>query len=198
MTSTLLNTLAMRRSVVAKNLGEPGPDQETLEAIIRVGLRVPDHGKLGPWRVQVLSKPAQAALGQLYANAYTADHPEAREDQIAAERDRPARAPVLIVVSSRLRRDHKIPEIEQLLSCGAVCQNLLNAAVTLGFGAQWLTEWPAYDGRIKAALGVPADDHIIGFVSIGTPVEPPNERPRPAFEDVVSYESGLPGLGEPQ
>ena len=185
--------LMTRRSVVAKNLGEPGPDAQTLDAILRMGLRVPDHGKLGPWRLQVLSQTAQSALGDVLASAYAADHPDTRQDQIAFERARPSRAPTLIVVSSRLRHDHKIPEIEQLLSCGAVCQNLLNAATLLGFGAQWLTEWSAYDQRVKSALGVPDGDHIVGFISIGTPIEAPNERPRPAFEDIVSFEESLSG-----
>ena len=195
MTVDRLGLLARRRSVVAKNLGEPGPDDQALEQILRTGVRVPDHGKLGPWRLQVLKKPAQAMLGDVLAEAYANDHSDARDDQIAFERTRSSRAPLLIVVSSRLHREHKIPEIEQLLSCGAVCQNLLNAATLMGFGAQWLTEWPAYDSRIKAALGIPLDEHIIGFVSIGTPSEPPNERPRPDFEAVVSLHDSLPGVG---
>ncbi len=188
-----LDLLTSRRSVVAKNLGEPGPDARALKAILEAGIRVPDHGKLGPWRLQVLSRSAQAALGDLLARLHAEDHPDARDEQIAFERLRPMRAPVLIAVSTRLRREHKIPEIEQLLSCGAVCQNLLNAATLLGFAAQWLTEWPAYDARVRSALGVPDGDHIVGFVSIGTPIEAPNERPRPAFEDVVSFEDDLPG-----
>lgn len=192
MQPSLLTTLMTRRSVVAKNLGEPGPDQKTLDAILQTGLRVPDHGKLGPWRLQVLSRSAQSALGEVFATAYFEDNPDSRPDQITAERMRPQRAPVQIVVSSRIRRDHKIPEVEQLLSCGAVCQNLLNASALLGFGAQWLTEWPAYDQRVKKALDVPENDHIVGFISIGTPVEPPNERPRPAFDEVVSFADNLP------
>jgi nitroreductase len=183
----------MRRSVVAKNLGEPGPNDRELETILQTGIRVPDHGKLGPWRLQVLDRAAQTALGEVFAKAFSDDHPEARDEQIAFEQARPVRAPVLIVVSSRLHQNHKIPEIEQLLSCGAVCQNLLNAATLLGYGAQWLTEWPAYDGRIKSALDIADDDHIVGFVSIGTPIEAPSERTRPAFEDIVRYETGLPG-----
>lgn len=195
MDSDPLETLVRRRSVVAKNLGEPGPDDATLEQILRIGMRVPDHGKLGPWRMQVLRKPAQAMLGDVLALAYASDHPDARDDQVEFERQRPARAPVLIAVSSRLHRDHKIPVIEQLLSCGAVCQNLLNAATLAGFGTQWLTEWPASDDRVKKALGVPGDDHIVGFVSIGSPVEAPKERPRPDFDAVVSFHSTLPGAG---
>ena len=117
---------------------------------------------------------------------------DARDDQIEAERARPSRAPILVVVSSRIHRVHKIPEIEQVLSCGAVCQNLLNASTLLGYAAQWLTEWPAYDEQIKKALGVPKEELIIGFVSIGTPAEPPNERPRPNFDDIVSFPTSLP------
>ncbi len=187
-----LETLLKRRSVVAKNLGEPGPSDHELEQILKVGLRVPDHGKIGPWRLQVLRKPAQAELGDVLARIYAADNMDARDDQIEAERARPSRAPVLIVVSSRLHRGHKIPEIEQLLSCGAVCQNLLNAATLLGFSAQWLTEWPAYDDRVKKTLGVPLDQHVIGFVSIGTAIELPHERPRPDFDSVVSFPAALP------
>jgi nitroreductase len=187
-----IETLLQRRSVVAKNLGEPGPSAAELDMILKAGLRVPDHGKIGPWRLQVLDKPAQAALGEVFCRLYAAANPDARQDYIQAERERPARAPVLIVVSSRVQRAHKIPEIEQLLSCGAVCQNLLNAATLLGFAAQWLTEWPAYDEGVKAALGVPSDQHIIGFVSVGTAIEPPQERPRPAFDDVVSFPGDLP------
>ncbi|MGI9491559.1 MAG: nitroreductase family protein [Geminicoccaceae bacterium] len=187
-----LEPLLRRRSVVAKNLIEPGPGDHQLEMILKAGVRVPDHGKIGPWRLQVLRKPVQAMLGEVYARVYAASNPDARADQIEAERARPSRAPVLIVVSTCLYREHKIPEIEQLLSCGAVCQNLLNAATLLGYSAQWLTEWPAYDERIKEALGIPADQHIIGFVSIGSAAEPPNERPRPDFDSIVSFPTTLP------
>jgi len=189
-----LTPLIRRRSVVAKHLAEPGPDDEILQRILATGVRVPDHGKLGPWRLQVLGKPAQVELGDVFADVYADVHPDAREDQVAFERARPTRAPVLIVVSSRLHREHKIPEVEQLLSCGAVCQNLLNAATLVGFGAQWLTEWPAYDDRIKHALGIQTDQHIVGFIYIGTPVEPPKERTRPEFAAVVNMLDELPGL----
>ncbi len=187
-----VDMLVKRRSVVAKNLREPGPDSQELDIVLKAAVRVPDHGKIGPWRLQVLGKEAQARLGRIFADVYAAANAGAREDQIEAERSRPSRAPVLVVVSSRLQRDHKIPEIEQLLSCGAVCQNLLNAATLLGFAAQWLTEWPAYNESIKRALDVPPDQHIIGFVSIGTAAEPPNERPRPDFDSIVSFPTTFP------
>ncbi len=190
-TKTTIDLLRTRRSVVANSLGEPGPDEGELEQILTAGIRVPDHGKIGPWRLQVLGKPAQADLGDLLAEEFLAKFPEANDKQVAFERNRPQRAPSLIVVSSRLKREHKIPEIEQLLSCGAVCTNLLNASVALGYSAQWLTEWPAYNDRVKATLGVPEDQHIVGLIYIGTAIEAPSERTRPGLETVVAYPQSL-------
>ncbi|WP_420348064.1 nitroreductase family protein [Pelagibius sp.] len=192
----LIDLLLTRRSVVANQLGEPGPDREQMDLILTAGIRVPDHGKIGPWRLQVLDKQAQAALGDVLAGEFLARFPEANEKQVAFERNRPQRAPAFIAVSSRINRQHKVPEIEQLLSCGAVCTNLLNAAVALGFSAQWLTEWPAYNETVKAALGVPEDQHIIGFIYIGTAAEPPGERVRPELDAVAEHLSGLPGRND--
>jgi nitroreductase len=144
-----LDLLLTRRSVVAKNLGAPGPDAETLRKIIAAGLRVPDHGKLGPWRVQVLLAEGQAALGDVLASVYRADNPDAEERMVEAERQRPQRSPVLLVVTARVDPHHpKIPEIEQRLSGGALCQNILVAAHASGFAAQWLTEWPAFHASV--------------------------------------------------
>ena len=190
--SNPLETLLKRRSVVAKNLSDPGPDHDELTSLLTAGIRVPDHGKIGPWRLQVLKKPAQARLGDVFAERFRVLHQDASDDQVEFERLRPQRAPVLIVVSSRVDRARQVPEIEQLMSCGAVCQNLLNASVLLGYAAQWLTEWPAFDEAVKSALSVPEDQHLIGFIYIGTAVEPPNERPRPGLDDVVSFPETLP------
>ncbi|WP_299393653.1 nitroreductase [Pelagibius sp.] len=193
----LIDLLLTRRSVVANQLGEPGPDRNQMDLILSAGIRVPDHGKIGPWRLQVLDKQAQAELGAVLAGEFLAKFPEANEKQVAFERNRPQRAPGFIVVSSRLNRQHKVPEIEQLLSCGAVCTNILNAAVALGFSAQWLTEWPAYNDSVKTALGIPGDQHIIGLIYIGTAAEPPGERVRPERDAVASYLSSLPAAEEP-
>ncbi|NIA67557.1 nitroreductase [Pelagibius litoralis] len=187
-----IDVLRTRRSVVANMIGAPGPDQDQLELILSAGIRVPDHGKIGPWRLQVLGKTAQAMLGEILVSEFLAKFPDANEKQVAFERNRPQRAPSLIVVSSRLNRQHKVPEVEQLLSCGAVCTNLLNASACLGFAAQWLTEWPAYNETVKAALGVPADQHIVGLIYIGTAAEAPGERGRPDLEAVVDYPDVLP------
>jgi len=190
-----LELLLKRRSVVAKNLGEPGPDAATLAQIIAAGLRVPDHGKLGPWRVQVLHKQGQAALGDVFAAVFAADNPEAEDRLVELERQRPQRAPVLLAVTSCVDPLHpKIPEIEQRLSGGALCQNILVAAHASGFAAQWLTEWCAFHPAVKQALGHDPETDIIGFIYIGTPIELPTERGRPAYDDVVSEWTG-PSVG---
>lgn len=191
-TKTTIDLLRTRRSVVANSLGEPGPDQAQLELILTAGIRVPDHGKIGPWRLQVLDKQAQAMLGDILVQQFLSTYPEANEKQVAFERNRPQRAPCLIVVSSRLNRAHKVPEIEQLLSCGAVCSNLLNASVALGYSSQWLTEWPAYNETVKSALGIPEEQHLVGFIYIGTAAEAPGERVRPSLDTVVDYPRTLP------
>lgn len=186
-----LDLLLTRRSVVAKNLGEPGPSDAELETILQAGIRVPDHGKLGPWRIQVLKRTGQAALGEVYARLFLEDHPQAEPRQIEIERQRPQRAPVLLAVTARIDPVHpKIPELEQRMSGGALCQNILIAAHASGYAAQWLTEWPAFHAGVKKALGHDAGTDIIGLIYIGTPTEIPSERNRPALDQVVSEWSG--------
>jgi len=185
--------LASRRSVLAAQLLRPGPSDDELERMLEVAVRVPDHGRLTPWRLQVVGLAAQAELGALFVEAFRADHPDSSAERLELERVRPQRSPVLVVVSSRIVPDHEIPAVEQLLSCGNVCLNLLHAATALGYGAQWVTNWVAYHPRIKAALGVPADQHIVGYIHIGTPKAPPAERQRPALADVVTRLDRLPG-----
>ena len=186
-----LDLLLTRRSVVAKDMGGPGPDAATLEKILAAGIRVPDHGKLGPWRIQVLHKPGQAALGDVLARIFAAEHPGAEERQVEMERQRPQRAPVLLAVTARVDPHHpKIPLMEQQLSGGALCQNLLVAAHASGFAAQWLTEWPAYHPLVREALGHAPDTEIIGFIYIGTPGVAPSERTRPTLEQAVSEWNG--------
>jgi nitroreductase len=182
-----IDLLLTRRSVVAKDMGEPGPDDATLDKILGAGIRVPDHGKLGPWRIQVLRKAGQKALGEVLAKIYAAENPGAEERLVEAERQRPQRAPILLAVTARIDPHHpKIPVMEQQLSGGALCQNILVAAHASGFVAQWLTEWPAFHPEVRKALGHAPETEIIGFIYIGTPMTPPNERPRPTLEQVVS------------
>ncbi len=184
-----IDYLETRRSVKAKELLEPAPSDEELRRILTVGMRVPDHGKLAPWRIKILHKEGQRALGDLCAELFKKQHPDANDKQLAFERDIMMRAPLLLAVlyTPALGR---IPEWEQQLSAGAVCMNILHGCHALGYGAQWLSEWPAYHAEVKYALGGTLEDKIAGFIYIGSYGEKPEERPRPAYDEVVSVWGG--------
>jgi nitroreductase len=182
-----IDLLSTRRSVVVQKLSEPGPNKEELANIIEVGMRVPDHGKIGPWRIQIITDKGKRQLGDIFADEFKKEHGERSTDtMLEFERNRPHRAPVLLVVTSKIQLLHKIPEIEQRLSGGALCMNILNASHALGFSAQWLTEWVAYNLPIKQALGHDSFTDIIGMIYIGTSFEEPNKRERPSMEMIVS------------
>ncbi|HEX2555916.1 MAG TPA: nitroreductase [Microvirga sp.] len=178
--------LQQRRSVAPQLLAEPGPGPAETETLLTIAARVPDHGRLAPWRFIVIEGEARTRIGETIAAAFRADQPGADEGKVAFERNRLARAPLVIAVVSRVRPHAKIPEWEQTLSGGAVCMNLLTAASAMGYGASWLTEWYAFDRRVLDALGLAADERIAGFVHIGTASEKPSDRPRPALADIVS------------
>jgi nitroreductase len=181
-----LDFLRRRRSVAPHLLGEPGPTAAELDDLLTIASRVPDHGRLTPWRFIVLNGEARHRIGETIAAAYRADEPGADEAKIAAERNRLARAPLVVAVVSRARPHVKIPRWEQTLSAGAVCMSLVVAANAMGFGTAWLTEWYAFDRRVLDALGLEADETIAGFIHIGRVTTPPVERPRPALADIVT------------
>ncbi|MEE1658139.1 nitroreductase [Microvirga sp. CF3062] len=181
-----LSRLLQRRSVPARWLGEPGPSEQEVETLLKVASRVPDHGKLVPWRFILIQGDARQRLGAVLATAFQADNPEAGEDKLAVERERFAQAPLVVAVVSRVVPHVKIPEWEQVLSAGAVCMNLLNAAMFLGYGASWLTGWAAFDRRVLDALGLNPNERIAGFIHIGTAKETPADRDRPSLDDIVT------------
>ncbi len=183
---TLLDALRTRRSSPTKQLGEPGPDAETLDDMLRIAARVPDHGRLAPWRFLVIDRAAGARIGETIEAAFLADRPEAGEEERAFERGRLVRAPICVAVVSRAAPHPKIPEWEQILSAGAACQNLLLAAKAHGFGATWITEWVAFDRRVLDVLGLAPHERIAGFVHIGTPATVMADRPRPELADIVT------------
>ena len=183
---TTIDYLLNRRSVKAKDLITPAPNASALTCILKAATRVPDHGKLCPWRILVLHKEGQAKLGEIFARRFAALNPEASDKQVQFERDRPQRAPLLLVVLSTPVESMKAPLWEQQLSAGAVCMNILHASHRLGFGGNWLTEWPAYDSEILTALGGKTGDAVAGFIYLGSIGIPPEERERPRLEDVVS------------
>ena len=181
-----LNLLQTRRSVAPPSLGEPGPSPAELETLLTIAARVPDHGRLTPWRFLVIEGEARHRVGEAIAAAFLADNPGAEASRVAAERERLARAPLVIGVVSRARPHVKIPEWEQVLSAGAVAMTLVIAANAMGYGTSWLTEWFAFDRRVLDGLGVEPDERMAGFVHIGRPQERPLDRPRPALADVVT------------
>lgn len=184
----VLDFLAARRSNLAKTMGGPGPDADTLERILTIGTRVPDHRKLAPWRLRVFQGEARAAFGQHLAAAYRTDNPDHPEDRVTFEAERFLRAPTVIAVISTPKDCVRgTPVWEQELSAGAVCMKLCLAAQASGFGAQWLTEWYAYDERIHAALGMEEGQRIAGFIYIGAPTQASLPRARPNLSDVVDY-----------
>ncbi len=170
----------------ASRLAAPGPDQPALEAMLRAGLRAPDHGRLRPWRFVVIPEARREAFGDLLARSLQARAPDVSPEELIRERGKALRAPVIVVAAAHLRRGHKIPEIEQILSAGAAAENVMLAAQAMGFGAMWKTGDPAYDPAVKQALGLDAEDAIAGFLYIGTQAGDPSPTPRPSLEGHVS------------
>ncbi|MGY6627046.1 MAG: nitroreductase family protein [Oceanicaulis sp.] len=173
-----LALLARRRSSLARLMTGPGPDAEQRDALVRLAARVPDHGKLFPWRFITFEGEARARFGDILESRLRELEPGAPPERFELERNRFTRAPLVIAVISDVTENHKIPEWEQILSAGAACQTLLVAASAMGFAAQWLTEWYAYDPIAGAALGLSASERVAGFIYIGTASEDPTERPR--------------------
>jgi len=181
-----INLLTTRRSVKPVELTGPAPSADEIDTILTVAARVPDHGKLVPWRFLVFEGDGRIKAGEKIAAVFRADHPDAKPEHIEMERNRLARAPLVIAVVSRAAPHVKIPEWEQVLSAGAAAMNVVLAAHALGYAANWMTEWYAYDRRVLAALGIRANERLAAFVHIGRPAQPPTDRPRPALADIVT------------
>jgi len=177
----VLDFLATRRSTSAVTLAAPGPSSGELEILFRLATRVPDHGKLAPWRFVILDGAAKDQFaGELEALAAR------RGDQPAAAKLAKLKVPPLAVAVVSSPRPGSIPEWEQRLSAGAVCTTLLYAALAMGYGANWITDWYAYDLEALAVLGLAAQEKVAGFILLGTPREPPMERERPDTAPLIS------------
>jgi len=185
MTDTL-SLLKHRRSVPPQFLSAPGPDAEQLETILTIAARVPDHGKLVPWRFIVFAGAGKERAAEIVATAFATRNPQADADKVDFERKRLLHAPLVIAVVSRARPHEKIPQWEQELSAGAVCMNLLVAAEALGFHGSWLTNWFAFDRSVLTTFGLEPDERIAGFVHLGTAGTRPADRERPALSAIVS------------
>jgi nitroreductase len=181
-----IDLLRTRRSLKPVELTGPGPSPADLDTLLTIASRVPDHGKLIPWRFIVFEGDGRRKAGDAIAAAFVAKYPDAKPEQIEFERNRLARAPLVVAVVSRAAPHVKIPEWEQVLSSGAAAMSLVVAAHALGFGATWITEWYAYDRAVLDALGLAPHEKITGFVHIGHPVQAPEDRPRPPLADIVT------------
>ncbi len=182
----MIDLLSTRRSVAPRLLTLPAPSGVELDRLLTIASRVPDHGRLVPWRFIVIEQEGAVRIGQTIADAFAHDNPNALAELIESERNRLARAPLVIAVVSRARPHAKIPHSEQLLSAGAACMSLVLTANAMGYSTNWLTEWYAYDRRVLAELGLAADETIAGFIHIGTPIEASAERARPDLSDIVT------------
>jgi nitroreductase len=178
-TSSVLSFLKSRKSASVKAMGEPGPSADEIRQILEIAVRVPDHGKLAPWRFILFDGDARARIGGHFRRRWHELHPDHGEDVLRFHEALFLRAPVVIAVVSRAAPHPKIPEREQTMSAAAVCMNMLLAAAALGVGAQWQTDWPAYDQEIAGIMGLASHERVAGFLYFGTPTAPLEDRPRP-------------------
>lgn len=186
MTQTTLDLLDRRRSVPSRQLGEPAPDDATLKRLLEAAIRVPDHGKLEPFRIRVLRGDAKRQFGARLAKLAVEANPDLSDAKREKEERRYDYAPLVLVVSAKIDDESKVPVLEQDLTAGCVAYNVLLGAQALGYGAQWLTGWAAYDRDVAKLLGMKKNEHVIGFLHIGTPSMDAPERERPAYDEIVS------------
>jgi len=178
--------LMHRRSVKTRDMVDPGPDREALENILAAGMRVPDHGKIAPWRFVVLTGPDRAKLGKAISDGLIAEFESS--PKVAEKMSGYAmQAPALIVAIYSPNQSRPIPEWEQQLSTGAACQNMIIAATALGYAAQWLTGWASYSKYVAKALKMTPQEKIAGYMFFGSHSRQPTERPRPNSTDHVTW-----------
>lgn len=180
-----LSLLQQRHSVPSRQLGEPAPDAATLHALLEASIRVPDHGKLVPFRLLKMEAEATRRFGEKLAEIAIRNKPKMSDSKLEKERLRYSFAPLVIVVIGRIDPHSKVPEIEQKLSAGCVAHNILLGAYALGFGAQWLTGWAAYDADAAVVLGLQPDENVIGFIHLGTAQIDVPDRDRPELADLL-------------
>lgn len=183
-----LDFLLTRRSRPAKTLTAPVPGRDALHPILTAAARCPDHGKLEPWRFIVLERAALERLGELVS--VRGGSLGLNEDDIAKGRAQFAEGHLAVAVIEARRHSEKVPQIEQTYSAGAACLSLLNAALACGWGANWLTGWPAHDREfVESGLGLAKDERVAGFIHIGTESSAPPDRPRPDIDAIVTWVS---------
>ena len=178
-TSSILNFLKSRKSASAKAMGGPGPTESQIAEIIDIAMRVPDHGKLSPWRFVLIEGEGRLRVGEGFAEIWAKNNPSHSAESLNFQRCLFIRAPVVLVVVSTAAVHSKIPVWEQQMSAAAVCYNAVLAATALGFDAQWQSDWVAYDAGAKTVMGVQLNEQVAGIIYIGTSTAPLEDRPRP-------------------
>ena len=182
-----LAALNQRVSTPALQLGEPGPTAEQLDRLLSAAVRVPDHGKMVPWRLLLVRDAARTKLGEALSQLHAQVDPNVAPAKLEKDRARMAAAPLMIVVIAVVdEHDKKVPAQEQILSAGCVAYNLLIGAQALGLSAQWLTGWSAYEPKARTLYGLKDNERVVGFIYVGTPQVAAPERTRPLLADVVS------------
>jgi len=171
--------LLERHSTPARALVEPAPDDQQLRMILKTALCAPDHGRLHPYRFISIRGDARKRLSEVFGKAMQQREPNVEPAYLAKQKQKPLRSPLILVVVASLIESPKIPEIEQMLAAGAAAHNVLLAANALGFGSIWLTGANAYDDHVRSELGLAQDEHIIGFIYLGTPTFDIPPRPIP-------------------
>ena len=180
-----LDFLLSRRSGSAKAMKSPGPSAAELDRILAAGVRVPDHGKLTPWRFIVFEGEGRRRMGDILASVIGGER-DSSPERVAQERERFMRAPVVVGVVSRVREQIPIPLWEQQLSAGAVCMNIVIAAHAAGYVANWITEWCAYHPAVLERIGLKPNERIAGFIYMGQPADPLEDRPRPDIHTITT------------
>jgi nitroreductase len=181
-----IELLKTRRSVKPREMSGPGPSPADLDTILTIGARVPDHGKLTPWRFIVFEGDGRLRAGEIIAKVFARKNPQATEADLAVEKKRLTDAPLVIGIVSITRPHPKVPAFEQEMSAGASAMNIVTAATALGYGAAWLTGWFSFDRDVLDGFGLKPDEKLIGLVHIGTPAKPNEERPRPVLSEIVT------------
>lgn len=180
----------LRSRCSASKLGEPGPSAEAVHAMLESVARVPDHGRLQPWRLFLVEGEARLDFGDVLAEALARRNPLASDEALAREREKALRAPLIVVVATRCDRSARIPITEQIVSAGCAAHSIMLSAFAQGLGAMWRTGEPAYDSAVKSALGIEPDDLIIGFIYVGTDIGGPGTRPQRASREFAQSWSG--------
>ena len=181
-----LSLLLQRHSTPSRQLGEPAPDKDVLKALLKAAIRVPDHGKLVPFRLIKLKGKSKLRFGEQLADIAARNEPDMSESKLDKERHRYTFAPLVLVLLACIDRSSKVPAIEQQLTAGCVAQNILLGAYELGIGAQWLTGWAAYDPAVAALLKLKDNEQVIAFIHMGTPQIDVPDRDRPALKGLLS------------